>query len=131
MSDSRIGGAIAVAALAVGGYVVCGAIGKDLAADPAPAVSASTPPTGDPYSLTIRDCESDAGGFPCVTMDDGAGALSWVVVWSTDPYRADRIAPCAAEDGGPVLPCVWTKRPERLSGEWLVYTATLTVGGLR
>jgi hypothetical protein len=73
----------------------------------------------DPRMHSLPDCE-DEGRTPCLTFDDVPGG--WIIIKSYDPYkRSGIIKECGAEDGGPVLPCVWAKHKNR-KGEWNYFT---------
>lgn len=90
---------------------------------PAPPPVAPIP--SEPYTLTMPDCESDAGAHPpCLTFDES----TWRVVTSYEPYRFMNVAQCNVEDGGPVIPCVWRNRVAE-TGEWLVYVNRFDIGG--
>ncbi len=56
----------------------------------------------EPYMMRMVNCE-DYDIQPCYTWDEGA----WRMVVSYSPYKAVKLAKCKAEDGGPVLPCIW------------------------
>lgn len=83
----------------------------DLRADRT-AVPAAPIVVGEPFMVTVVDCTAVTEVFPCAQV----WGLSWVIVW---PDRMDRVAPCPGEDGGPVLPCVWT---QPAPGGFLVFT---------
>lgn len=70
---------------------------------------AARTPASEPLMARMVNCE-DYDIQPCYTYDDGA----WRVVLSYKPYRAVRVVVCKAEDGGPILPCIW-KRNNRVA----------------
>lgn len=120
-SKSRVA-VIAACAAITGALALTGA---QIARAPRDANPAPAPiPPAEPYVLTVNDCAQDGAVLPCVTVDDSIPA--WVIAWG--PQRSDRLTPCPAEDGGPVLPCVWTQQQRRGTGEWIVYTDRLNVG---
>jgi hypothetical protein len=86
---------------------------------PVPATTA-----GDPEMTSIHDCEDleastpVTASEPCMTYDEG----EWRVVRSYAPYTAEAVAECGAEDGGPILPCVWTKHRNKRTNGWNYFT---------
>jgi hypothetical protein len=73
-----------------------------------------------PMMFSVPECEDIEVGDAraCVTPDDG----KWYIVRSFSPYTATEIVECGAEDGGPVLPCVWSKHRNR-QGEYNYFVA--------
>jgi hypothetical protein len=71
----------------------------------------------DPKMVSLPDCE-DVDQTPCITYDSG----SWRRVTSYEPYTATKVVPCGQEDGGPVLPCVWTKHKNLRTNGWNYFT---------
>lgn len=115
-------GAHAATAMALG-------IRADLAAgnpEPAPPIVVTAAPAGQPYRLTIRECNDGGTGFPCVAVEGSAGQ-AWSLVWSVD--RSVPLGPCDTVTGGPVSPCLgdWSVP----ASEWLVFAESVTVGGTR
>lgn len=90
----------------------------------APPIPITAAPVGAPFVLTVPDCGDGLSAFPCVAQGPGG----WALIFSVVPYRGDVLVPCPAEDGGPDLPCVWSVRPQRTSGEWLVYVGAMSIG---
>lgn len=100
-------------------------VGTGRTAEPVhPSAAGSREATGDPEMRSIRDCEDlrEADGVtrsnPCMTYDEGA----WRLVSSYAPYTAEKVVPCKAEDGGPILPCVWTQRRNARTNGWNYFT---------
>ena len=125
---------VCVALLAAAGWIgwnIGGAYVRDVQADINAARNPVVPSAPivvtaaavDPYGLTINDCEQEGALLPCVQE---VTPRAWVLRW--DANRTDPLLGCEAEDGGPVLPCVW-RNPDMGSGEWLVYTDHLELGG--
>lgn len=79
---------------------------------PKPAPSISTPT--DPIQHNYPDCGD--GPPPCVTWDEHA----WHLVHGYEPHRTTILVQCRAEDGGPVLPCVWKQQTP--DSKWIVFT---------
>lgn len=67
---------------------------------------------GEPAMMRMVNCE-EYDVQPCYTYDEGA----WRMVTSYNPYRAVRLYVCKAEDGGPKLPCIWTKKNRVAKGQ--------------
>ena len=71
----------------------------------------------DPTMYSIPDCEDlEVGdGRACTQPDDGS-PTGWMFVTSYHPYNGVPVVRCGQEDGGPVLPCVWTKHRNKQDG---------------
>lgn len=97
-------GALALCAVAGMGYEpVKPAAASVPVAVTSPAVAA--PPAVEVPYVRVPDCGDlpDGDGYAdatCVTWDEDA-------YWVYTNGEGTRVAECAAEDGGPVMPCVW------------------------
>lgn len=99
------------------GRAVVSDVRADLSADPRPAAPITVTAPIEPYSITVADCARTRAVHPCAEIQ----GLSWVLVW---PDGSTRIEACAAEDGGPTLPCV---RTTPAPGGYLVFANHLEV----